>query len=60
MKFYRRVEMKDHNASDEKKHHFEEHCQQFPEVFSTNNEDIGRTNLMDIDTSDSPPSAKKT
>ena len=43
------------------KHHFEEHCQQFPEVFSTNNEDIGRTNLitMDKDTGDSPPSAKK-
>ena len=36
-------------------------CSQFPEVFSTNNEDIGHTNLitMDIDTGDSSPSAKK-
>ena len=53
--------MKDHNATEEMKKHFEELCQQFPEVFSTNNEDIGRTNLitMEIDTGDSPPSAKK-
>ena len=35
-------------------------CQQFPEVFSTNNEDIGRTDLitMNIDTGDFPPSTK--
>ena len=61
VKFHRRVELKDHDASEEKKQHFEELCQQFPEVFSTNNEDIGRTNLitMDIDTGDSPPSTKK-
>ena len=60
VKFHRRVELKDHNASDEKRQCFEEICQQFPEVFSTNNEDIGRTNLinMDIDTGDSPPSTK--
>ena len=39
----------------------EEFCQQFPEVFSTNNDDISRTNLitMDIDTDDSQPSVKK-
>ena len=53
--------MKDHDATEETKQHFEELCQQFPEVFSTNNEDIGRTNLitMDIDTGDSLPSVKK-
>ena len=61
VKLHRRVELKDHDATEEMKKHFEELCQQFPEVFSTNNEDIGRTNLitMDIDTGDSPPSAKK-
>ena len=61
VKLHRRVELKDHDATEEMKKHFEELCQQFPEVFSTNNEDIGRTNLitMEIDTGDSPPSAKK-
>ena len=55
------VELKDHDATEETKQHFEELCQQFPEVFLTSNEDIGRTNLitMDIDTGDSPPSVKK-
>ena len=50
VKFHRRVELKDHNASGDTKQHF-----------STNNEDTGRTNLitMDIDTGDSPPSTMK-
>ena len=62
VKYHRRVELKDHNASAEMKSQFEELCSQFPEVFlKKNNEDIGHMNLitMDIDTSDSPPSAKK-
>ena len=61
VKYHRRVELKDHNASADTKSQFEELCSQFPEVFSTNNEDIGHMNLitMDIDTGDSPPSAKK-
>ena len=61
VKFHRRVELKDHNVSEDTKKHFEELCQQCPEVFSTNNKDISRTNLitMDIDTGDSLPSAKK-
>ena len=61
VKYHRRVELKDHNASADMKRQFEELCSQFPEVFSTNNEDIGHMNLitMDIDTGDSPPSAKK-
>ena len=61
VKYHRRVELKDHQASAYTKQQFEELYSQFPEVFSTNNEDIGRTNLitMDIDIGDSPPSAKK-
>ena len=61
VKYHRRVEFKDHNASADMKSPSEELCSQFPEVFSTNNEDIGHMNLitMDIDTGDSPPSAKK-
>ena len=60
VKFHQRVELKDHDATEETKQHFEELCQQFSEVFSTSNEDIGRTNLitMDIDTVDNPPSVK--
>ena len=60
VKYHRRVELKDHNASADMKSHFEELCSQSPEVFSTNN-DISHMNLitMDIDTGDSPPSAKK-
>ena len=61
VKYHRRMELKDHNASADRKMWFKELCSQFPEVFSTNNEDIGHTNLitMDIDTGDSLPSTKK-
>ena len=61
VKYHKRVELKDHNASADMKKCFEDLCHQFPEVFSTNNEDIGHTNLitMDIDTGDSMPSLKK-
>ena len=61
VKFHQQVELKDHDATEETKQHFEELCQQFLKVFSTSNEDIGRTNLitMDIDTGDSPPYVKK-
>ena len=61
VKYHKRVELKDHSVSTDTKKHFEELCSQFPEVFSTNNEDIGCTNLitMDIDTGDNPPSMKK-
>ena len=54
VKFHQQVELKDHDKTEETKQCFEEICQKFPEV-------IGRTNLitMDIDTGDSPPSAKK-
>ena len=50
VKYHKRVELKDHNASADMKRQFEELCSQFPEVFSTNNEDIGQTNLITMDT----------
>ena len=61
VKYHRRVELKDHNASEVMKKHFEELCSQFPEVFLTNNKEISCTNLitMDNDTSDSLPSTKE-
>ena len=54
---HHRVELKDHDASEETKQQFEELKTKFPEVFSLNNEDMGCTQLvtMDIDTGDSPP-----
>ena len=54
---HRRVELKDHDASEETRHWFEELKARYPKVFSLNNEDIGHTQLvtMDIDTGDSPP-----
>ena len=62
VKFHRKVELKDHNVSEDTKKHFEGLCQQFPQVFLTNNEDVGRTNLitMDIDTGGSPLSVEGT
>ena len=61
VKYHKRVELKDHNASTNTKKCFEDLCHQFPVVFSMNNEDIDCTNLitMDIDTGYSPQSAKK-
>ena len=47
--------------SEDTAQRFEELCECFPEVFSKNSEDIGRTNLitMDIDTGDHPPICQK-
>ena len=58
---HRRVELKDQNISEETKMKFEELKEQFPKVFSLNNEDIGCTQLatMDIDIGDSPPVCQK-
>ena len=58
---HRRVELKDHDASEETKQQFEELKAKYPELFSLNNEDIGQTQLvtMDIDTGDSPPVCQK-
>ena len=40
---HHKVELKDHNASEETKQLFEELKAKYPEVFSLNNEDIGCT-----------------
>ena len=58
---HHRVELKDHDASEETRHQFEELKAKYPKVFSLNNEDIGHTQLvtMDIDTGDSPPVCQK-
>ena len=58
---HRRVELKDQNVSEETKLKFEELKEQFPKVFSLNNEDIECTQLVtvDVDTGDSPPICQK-
>ena len=58
---HRCVELKDENISEETKMKFEELKEEYPKVFSLNNEDIGCTQLvtMDIDTGDSPPVCQK-
>ena len=59
---HRHVEPKDQDVSEETKKKFEELKEEFPKVFSLNNEDIGCTQLvtMDIDTGDSPPVCQET
>ena len=58
---HRCVELKDQSISEDTKRRFEELKEQYPKVFSLNNEDIGCTQLvtMDIDTGDSPPVCQK-
>ena len=58
---HRHVELKDQNISEDTKRRFEELKEQYPKVFSLNNEDIGLNQLvtMDIDTDDSPPVYQK-
>ena len=58
---HRHVELKDQNISEETKKKFEELKEKYPKVFSLNNEDIGRTQLVttDIDMGDSPPVCQK-
>ena len=58
---HRRMELKDHDISEDTRRKFEELKVQFPKVFSLNNEDIGHTQLvtMDINTGDSPPICQK-
>ena len=55
---YRKVKLQSKPVMEDTIQQFEELCEHFPEVFSKNSEDIGRTNLitMDIDTGDHPPS----
>ena len=58
---HRKVKLKSKPISEDTAQRFEELCECFPEVFSKNSEDIGRTNLitMDIDTGDHPPVCQK-
>ena len=54
---HRKVKLQSKPVKEDTIQQFEELCECFPEVFSKNSEDIGRTNLitMDIDTGDHPP-----
>ena len=57
---HRKVKLQSKPVMEDTIQQFEELCEHFPEVFSKNSEDIGRTNLitMDIDTGDYPPYAR--
>ena len=58
---HRCMELKDQSISEDTKRRFEELKEQYPKVFSLNNEHIGCTQLvtMDIDMGDSPPVCQK-
>ena len=58
---HRKVKLQSKPVTEDTIQQFEELCERFPEVFSKNSEDIGRTNLitMDIDTDDHPPICQK-
>ena len=51
------MELRDYDVPKETKQEFEKLKENYPEVFSLNNQDIGRTQLvtMHVDTGDSPP-----
>ena len=56
----RRVELEDAVISEETKEYFAQLCNEYDDVFSKNNQDIGKTTLieMEIDTGDSLPVAQ--
>ena len=58
---HRKVKLQSKPVTKDTIQQFEELCECFPEVFSKNSEDIGRTNLitMDIDTGDHLPHMPK-
>ena len=58
---HQRVELRDQDVPEEMKLEFEKLKADYPEVFSLNNQDIGRTQLvtMHVDTGDSPPICQK-
>ena len=53
--------LRDQDVPKETKQEFEKLKEDYPEVFSLNNQDIGRTQLvtMHVDTGDSPPICQK-
>ena len=55
------MELRDQDVPKETKQEFEKLKEDFPEVFSLNNQDIGQTQLvtMHVDTGDSPPICQK-
>ena len=55
------MELRDQDVSEETKLEFEKFKADYPKVFSLNNQDIGRTQLvtMHVDTGDSPPICQK-
>ena len=58
---HRKVKLKSKPVEEDTAQRFEELCDRFPEIFSKNSEDIGKTNLItiDIDTGDHPPLCQK-
>ena len=56
-----RVELKDQDVPEATRQEFKKLKEDFPEVFSLNNQDIGHTQLVTIhvDTGDSPPICQK-
>ena len=58
---HRQVKVRDQDVSEETKREFNKLKMDYPEVFSLNNQDIGRTQLvtMHVDTGDSPPICQK-
>ena len=55
------MELRDQDVPKETKQEFEKLKEDYPEVFSRNNQDIGRTQLvtMHVNTVDSPPICQK-
>ena len=55
------MELRDQDVPEAMRQEFEKLKEEFPEVFSLNNQDIGHTQLvtMHVDTGDSPPSLSK-
>ena len=58
---HRKVKLESKSIVEDTAQKFEELCEHFPEVFSKNSEDTGRTNLitMDFNTGDHPPICQK-
>ena len=58
---HRKVKLKSRLIEEDIAQKFDELCDCFPEIFSKNSEDFGKTNLitMDIDTGDHPPICQK-
>ena len=55
------MELRDQDVPKETKQEFKKLKEDYPEVFSLNNQDIGHTQLvtMHVDTGDSPPFCQK-